>query len=207
MHTPNSTATESQTNLSLPYSASSAVAVRFAYVHDFANPDFLWATTDIAIWSETEQALAITAGCFGTLRPLFKVVLTKLGLSQSNTANPDYHHGSNSRNLKGGSAYARSQGNKFGGSSKQSSKAGGNSMFSMSTFTRLDDSNDREVGKSGWGNVAVERKITVTTSTASLNRSDDDIVVDHVPLHGASDERHGKDGEYRVEIKGGSPPM
>lgn len=80
-------------------------------------------------------------------------------------------------------------------------------MFSMSTFTRLDDSNEREMGKSGWGNVAVERKIIVTTSTASSNRSDDDIVVDHVPSHGASDERHGKDRQYRVEIIAGSPPM
>ncbi|KAJ2894837.1 hypothetical protein MKZ38_007187 [Zalerion maritima] len=57
--------------------ASSAVVVRFPYIKDFDNPDFLWATLDIAIWSTVEQGLAITAGSLATLRPLVK----KLGLS------------------------------------------------------------------------------------------------------------------------------
>lgn len=72
-----------------------------AYVKDFRNPDFLCklppraapppngpslltsnptdATVDIAIWSDTEQGLAITAGSLATLRPLFRMLTNKLG--------------------------------------------------------------------------------------------------------------------------------
>jgi hypothetical protein len=63
------------------YSASVAVVVRMAYVMDFKNPDFLYATVDIAIWSDIEQGLAITAGSLATLRPLYRKVATRLGLS------------------------------------------------------------------------------------------------------------------------------
>ena len=34
--------------------------------------DFLYATTDVAIWSCSETGLAITAACCATLRPLFR---------------------------------------------------------------------------------------------------------------------------------------
>lgn len=57
-----------------------------AYVMDFKNPDFLWATVDIAIWSDTEQGLAITAGSLATLRPLFRQIGSRLGfISTGNT--------------------------------------------------------------------------------------------------------------------------
>lgn len=62
-------------------SASAAVIARLPYVKHFNSPDFLWATTDIAIWSTIEQGLAITAGSLATLRPLFFVAMTKLGLT------------------------------------------------------------------------------------------------------------------------------
>jgi hypothetical protein len=69
--------------------ASAAVVVRFRYVKDFKNPDFLCtchasilpciadnvdATVDIAIWSTTEQGLAVIAGSLATLRPLLRMV-------------------------------------------------------------------------------------------------------------------------------------
>jgi hypothetical protein len=50
-----------------------------AFVMDFKNPDFLWATLDIAIWSDVEQGLAITAGSLATLRPLYRKLASKLG--------------------------------------------------------------------------------------------------------------------------------
>jgi hypothetical protein len=53
------------------------------YVMDFKNPDFLWATVDIAIWSDIEQGLAITAGSLATLRPLWRQVSEKFGFSNS----------------------------------------------------------------------------------------------------------------------------
>ncbi|KAH6656126.1 hypothetical protein BKA67DRAFT_535020 [Truncatella angustata] len=61
--------------------ASAAVVVRFAYLPRFRDPDFLWATTDIAIWSTVEEGLAIAAGSLATLRPLLKLVGYKLGLT------------------------------------------------------------------------------------------------------------------------------
>lgn len=61
--------------------ASVAVLCRMAYVMDFENPDFLWATLDIAIWSDTEQGLAITAGSLATLRPLYRKLATHFGIS------------------------------------------------------------------------------------------------------------------------------
>jgi hypothetical protein len=68
------------------YRASIAVTVRLAYVMDFKDPDFLWATVDVAIWSDIEQGLAITAGSAATLRPLYRKVASTLGLS---TGAPD----------------------------------------------------------------------------------------------------------------------
>ncbi|KAK5062888.1 hypothetical protein LTR84_004963 [Exophiala bonariae] len=73
--------------------AAIAVLVRMAYVRDFANPDFLWATVNIALWSDIELGLAITAGSLACLRPLYHVVAVKLGLTTSKTsrdANQDY---------------------------------------------------------------------------------------------------------------------
>ncbi|KEF57970.1 uncharacterized protein A1O9_05893 [Exophiala aquamarina CBS 119918] len=72
--------------------AAIAVLVRMAYVRDFADPDFLWATVNIAVWSDIELGLAITAGSLACLRPLVHIVNAKLGLSSVKTPrpNPDY---------------------------------------------------------------------------------------------------------------------
>ncbi|GAW21843.1 hypothetical protein ANO14919_113690 [Xylariales sp. No.14919] len=66
--------------LSIGCVASIAVVVRLGYIHNFTNPDFLWATLDIAIWSTSEQGLAITAASLATLRPLFRNVAQQLGM-------------------------------------------------------------------------------------------------------------------------------
>ncbi|KAF2110338.1 hypothetical protein BDV96DRAFT_501034 [Lophiotrema nucula] len=72
--------------------ASSAVVARLPYLGNFRNPDFLWATTDIAIWATVEQGLAITAGSLATLRPLFHVLCHKLGLTTNpSRARPSGH--------------------------------------------------------------------------------------------------------------------
>jgi hypothetical protein len=52
---------------------------------DFKNPDFLYATVDVAIWSDIEQGLAITAGSLATLRPLYRQVAARFGLSTGGT--------------------------------------------------------------------------------------------------------------------------
>ncbi|KFA69955.1 hypothetical protein S40285_03889 [Stachybotrys chlorohalonatus IBT 40285] len=61
--------------------ASCAVIARFPYLGKFREPDFLWNTTDIAIWSTIEQGLAITAGSLATLRPLLKALGLRLNLT------------------------------------------------------------------------------------------------------------------------------
>jgi hypothetical protein len=57
-------------------SASIATIVRIPYVHKLGNQDdFLYATSDVAIWSCSETGLGITAACCAVLRPLFREVL------------------------------------------------------------------------------------------------------------------------------------
>ncbi|OJJ37910.1 hypothetical protein ASPWEDRAFT_108934 [Aspergillus wentii DTO 134E9] len=65
--------------LSMACIASSAVIVRFPFVHTFADPDFLYSTYQIAIWSNIETGLGITAGSLATLRPLLRKVLGSSG--------------------------------------------------------------------------------------------------------------------------------
>ncbi|KAF2873339.1 hypothetical protein BDV95DRAFT_338719 [Massariosphaeria phaeospora] len=72
--------------LSMGCVASTAVIVRMAFVMNFQSPDFLYDTVDIAIWSDTEQGLAITAGSLATLRPLYRLISERLGLSTSSTS-------------------------------------------------------------------------------------------------------------------------
>ncbi|KAJ5818096.1 hypothetical protein N7474_003687 [Penicillium riverlandense] len=52
--------------------ASAAVIIRIPYLHDYKNPDFLYATANISIWSNVEASLGIAAGSLVTLRPLFR---------------------------------------------------------------------------------------------------------------------------------------
>lgn len=54
-------------------SASSATVIRLPYISGMSNmDDFLWATTDVAIWSTVEIGIGITASAAATLRPLFR---------------------------------------------------------------------------------------------------------------------------------------
>lgn len=75
--------------------ASAAVIARLPFVSKFNDPDFLWATLDIAIWSTVEQGLAITAGSLATLRPLFFLAMHRLGLTTGGT-NPRPSYGGKS---------------------------------------------------------------------------------------------------------------
>jgi hypothetical protein len=56
--------------------ASIATIIRIPYIHTLGDEqDFLYATTDVAIWSCSETGLAITAACGAVLRPLFRKLL------------------------------------------------------------------------------------------------------------------------------------
>ncbi|RAL12917.1 putative integral membrane protein [Aspergillus homomorphus CBS 101889] len=52
--------------------ASSATIIRIPWVHTFYDPDFLYSTVEIALWSNIETGLGITAGSLATLRPLIR---------------------------------------------------------------------------------------------------------------------------------------
>ncbi|KAL6708785.1 hypothetical protein ACN47E_002481 [Coniothyrium glycines] len=53
---------------------STGTVVRMFYLHTLLDgPDFLWATTDVAIWSTVEPGIGITAASLATLRPLMRI--------------------------------------------------------------------------------------------------------------------------------------
>ncbi|KAH8651412.1 hypothetical protein BX600DRAFT_102377 [Xylariales sp. PMI_506] len=55
--------------------ASSATIVRFPYLYSLTDiTDFLYSTSDVAIWSTVETGLGITAAGVATLRPLLRAV-------------------------------------------------------------------------------------------------------------------------------------
>ncbi|OQE43399.1 hypothetical protein PENCOP_c003G06346 [Penicillium coprophilum] len=72
--------------LSMACIASSAVIVRIPFVESFRDPDFLYATFQIAIWSNVEAGLGITAGSLATLRPLLRIWT-------GSRSDPDYNSG------------------------------------------------------------------------------------------------------------------
>ncbi|KAF4454067.1 hypothetical protein F53441_3352 [Fusarium austroafricanum] len=74
--------------------ASAAVITRFPYLPYFRKPDYLWNTTDIAIWSTIEQGLAITASSMATLRPLIKLVAFRFGFTSKPFSGPSGYRSS-----------------------------------------------------------------------------------------------------------------
>ncbi|KAK3059944.1 hypothetical protein LTS18_009685 [Coniosporium uncinatum] len=63
---------------------STATVIRIPFVGQLSNwDDFLWNTTDVAIWSTVEPGIGITCCCIATLRPLLKLLLHKAGLRSS----------------------------------------------------------------------------------------------------------------------------
>ncbi|KAL2210664.1 hypothetical protein CC79DRAFT_1366047 [Sarocladium strictum] len=57
--------------------ASSATIVRFPYLNTLTDiDDFLYSTSDVAIWSTVETGIGITAAAVATLRPLLRAIFT-----------------------------------------------------------------------------------------------------------------------------------
>ena len=102
-----------------------------AFVMDFRSLDFLYDTVDIAIWSDIEQGLAITAASLATLRPLYRVLVAHLGWSESSTVplnegketpypSSDFNNGQNKKKRNG--------------------------QFSLISYTRNDGADEEEYG-------------------------------------------------------------
>ncbi|KAF2130375.1 hypothetical protein P153DRAFT_314200 [Dothidotthia symphoricarpi CBS 119687] len=63
---------------------STATVIRMAYIDSLMDSeDFLYSTTDIAIWSTVEPGIGITAGNIATLRPLVRKFLSGMGSNDS----------------------------------------------------------------------------------------------------------------------------
>lgn len=55
--------------------------------HLIDGDDFLWSTTDVAIWSTVEPGIGIAAASIATLRPLWQLICYRTGLSSEVPAN------------------------------------------------------------------------------------------------------------------------
>ncbi|PQE28884.1 hypothetical protein CJF30_00003908 [Rutstroemia sp. NJR-2017a BBW] len=85
--------------------ASSATIVRFPYLHTLNDVnDFLYSTSDVAIWSTVETGIGITASAVATLRPLLNTFFGGSSVGQSGS-NRQYKQSG----TKGG--YIKSSGN------------------------------------------------------------------------------------------------
>ncbi|KAK1779797.1 hypothetical protein QBC45DRAFT_373944 [Copromyces sp. CBS 386.78] len=72
--------------LALGAVASTATIVRMPYVKDMSNQlDFLYACTDVAIWSTAETGIGIAASAIATLRPLARSFLARSKLFGGST--------------------------------------------------------------------------------------------------------------------------
>ncbi|PON25133.1 hypothetical protein TGAM01_v206214 [Trichoderma gamsii] len=70
--------------LSFAAIASTATLVRYKYVNTLSEGrNFLFATADIANWSTVEVGVGITAASLATLKPLFRLISYKVGLTNT----------------------------------------------------------------------------------------------------------------------------
>jgi hypothetical protein len=77
---------------------STGTLIRIKYIHSLVNgPDFLWATTDVALWSTIEPGIGITAASLATLRPLFQEGLWRYGYASEPSSHRQWTSNHSSR--------------------------------------------------------------------------------------------------------------
>ncbi|RMZ74533.1 integral membrane [Pyrenophora seminiperda CCB06] len=82
---------------------STGTVIRMAYIHTLVDgSDFLYSTTDIAIWSTVEPGIGIAAGSIATLRPLVRHIQGRLDLSNATPEDrsPAYYPSDSDRRRK-----------------------------------------------------------------------------------------------------------
>ncbi|KAH3993627.1 hypothetical protein HBI56_215390 [Parastagonospora nodorum] len=85
--------------------------VRMFYLHTLMNgPDFLYATTDVALWSTIEPGIGIAAGSIACLRPLARLWLWHLGLAEAphDRRSRSYYQSNSDQKRKDRRGYRRS---------------------------------------------------------------------------------------------------
>jgi hypothetical protein len=72
------------------HSGSTATIIRLPYTSTLKpyKEDFLYRTTDFAIWTTVEVGIGITAGCIACLKPLVKSNFLSTRSGQKSTGNP-----------------------------------------------------------------------------------------------------------------------
>ncbi|TVY81540.1 hypothetical protein LSUE1_G001882 [Lachnellula suecica] len=75
--------------LALGAVGSTATIVRIPFISQLSQGDFLYSTTDVAIWSTVEPGIGITASAMATLRPLFRTFLARKKLFGGSTGAKD----------------------------------------------------------------------------------------------------------------------
>ncbi|KAI8935515.1 hypothetical protein NX059_008086 [Plenodomus lindquistii] len=90
---------------------STGTVVRMKYIHTLMDgPDFLYSTTDMAIWSTVEPGIGLVAGNMATLRPVFRQCLWRMGLSSEPRGRQGgaYYPSDNNKRRKDRRGYRRS---------------------------------------------------------------------------------------------------
>jgi hypothetical protein len=84
-------------------SGSTATIIRLPYTWTLKEykGDFLYRTTDFAIWTTVEVGVGITAGCMATLKPLFKSTFSSLSGTRPSLNTPWSHSRKKSTHMFG----------------------------------------------------------------------------------------------------------
>lgn len=88
---------------------STATIVRMFYIHTLMDgPDFLYATTDVAIWSTVEPGIGIAASSIATLRPLVRHCLWRMGFASAPADGHTYYPSVSEQKRRDRRGYRRS---------------------------------------------------------------------------------------------------
>ncbi|RAR01793.1 integral membrane protein [Stemphylium lycopersici] len=90
---------------------STGTVIRMGYLHTIVEgPDFLYATTDVALWSTVEPGIGITAGSIATFRPLVRHLMWHLGFANEprEGRTPRYYPSNSERKRKNRRGHRRS---------------------------------------------------------------------------------------------------
>jgi hypothetical protein len=126
-------------------SASSATIIRFPYLYSLTDiGDFLYSTSDVAIWSTVETGLGITASAVATLRPLLRSFFGHGSSADGNgnSARPWQRTGSNHPS----NGYLRSHG--VGANGEEAFDLHDNAGKRIGVTTVIDHGDDTKAGES-----------------------------------------------------------
>lgn len=129
--------------------------------HLIESNDFLWSTTDVAIWSTVEPGIGIAAASIATLRPLWQLICYRTGLSEEAPANLRWRE----RNC-GRRTYIRSEGS----SSKRTPRLRPDTDTSLTNITieASDTLSPKDHFSSRLSTVSSQTGITKTTEFVSF---------------------------------------